>query len=238
MQVDVIAEVSPGRIHGIEPYLPWIMELVDAVDIPESPLGVPHPNSIAVAAFVKARYGMRVYAHMRVKDLNEVALLSHAYAVKTLGIDGLVLIHGEGRGNRCNSLTTEEAVTVIRSTKGLENLRIGAILSLKYSPEEIMKRVTREFDFFLIIRFPAKVNEELHSLLKGIKGLGKKVYTYIIVRTDVNKEIVEGLNQPFVMKANLKTFINEIEDVVDGVILSVPKDGEGLRKILKELKKR
>ncbi len=236
--VDIIAEVSPGRIHGIEPYLPWVAELADAVDIPESPLGVPHPNSLAVATFFKTRYNIRVYAHLRVKDLNEVALLSQAYAVKTLGIDGLVLIRGEGGGRECSNLTTEDAAAIIRSTKGLKNLRIGAILSLKYRPEEIMKRAAREFDFFLVIRFPEKVSEDLRSLLTRIKRLGKAVYTYVIVRTEVNKEIVDGLNQPFVMKNNLQGLITEIEDVVDGVILSVPKDREGLRNILEELKKR
>jgi len=239
LPLKLIAEVSPGRIHGIDPYLPWVTELADAIDIPESPLGEPHPSAVGVAAFLKGRYDAEVYPHVRVRDLSVVALASKAYLVRILRINGLVLLRGEGAKDSCLSLTTEEAARKLRSFKGLKDLRLGAILSLKFSSEKILERgLNQHFNFFLLLRFSPSLSEGLINALSRIRSENKQVYAYVLIASELNKGLVAGLNQPYIKEGDAYEFINGVEGLVDGVVLSVPKDWDGLRRVLTRLRRR
>ncbi len=236
--MEIISELSPGRIHGLKPYLPWVVELSDGVDIPESPLGIPHPNAVAVATYLKGVYGVRVFPHVRLRDLGEVGLISMAYAARILGIDALVLLQGEGGGRSCSERTTEEAVEYVRSFKGLEELRVGGILTLKYPAEKIVKRGLSSLDFFLVMRYSGALSTELKEVLERIRAAGKKLYVYVLVETERNREVVESIGQPFVKDVDVPAFVEDAEEFFDGAIISVPKDREGMRMLLEVVRKK
>lgn len=234
----LIAELSPGRIHGLSPYMPWIVELADAVDIPESPLGIPHPNAVAVAAYIKALHDIEVYPHIRLKDLNDVSLISLAYAVRILGIDGLVMLRGEGGGKNCSGITTEDALEKVTGVKGLTQLKIGAVLSLRYDLRSIRERLYKPFKFFLVLRYSSMLSGEKSELLsKAIKS-GKELYPYLIISTDVNRSLVRSIGQPYVEESSVGKVVEEIESRFSGVVISVPQDRGGMKRILEFLRKR
>jgi len=182
---------------------------------------------------------MEVYPHVRIKDLNIIALASKAYLARILGIDGLVLLRGEGPGKPCINLRTEEAAEKIRSLKGLNQLRLGAILSLKYSPEKVLERgINPNFSFYLLIRFSSTIQKELINVLTKIRSLGRKLYAYVLVASQSNRELVFSLGQPYVREEEVQKFVSNVEGLVDGLVLSVPKDKEGLRRVLIKLRHR
>ncbi len=236
MALKIIAEVTPGRVHGLQGYFPDVAELADAVDIPESPLGIPHPNSVATATYLKARYGCDVIAHVRLIDLNKVSLLSLAYAAKTFGAYGLVLLSGEGRRPEWVG-SSEEAALIIKGTKGLQGLRLGAILSLRFPPDKVMERVEGPFNFFLATRVDPRNPEEQGEPLRRARALGKEVYPYVIVATKGNRDVISYVKQPFVTEGELRDVVEGFEGIADGVIVSVPHDREGLKRCLRTLRR-
>ena len=236
MVLKIIAEVTPGRVHGLQGYLPEVAELADAVDIPESPLGIPHPNSVATAAYLKARYGCEVIPHVRLVDLNKVSLLSLAYAAKAFGAYGLVILRGEGRAPTWVG-SSEEAALIIKGTKGLRDLRLGAILSLRYPPDKIVKRAEGPFSFFLATRLDPRNPEEQEESLRHVRSLGKEVYPYVIVATKDNRDVISYVKQPFITEGELRDVVEGLEGLVDGVVVSVPHDREGLKRCLRILRR-
>lgn len=234
MTLKIIAEVTPGRVHGLRGYFPEVVELADAVDIPESPLGVPHPNSVATAAYLKAKYGCEVIPHVRLADLNKVSLLSLAYAAKAFGAYGLVILRGEGRAPDWIG-SSEEAALIIKGTKGLKDLRLGAILSLRHPPDKIVKRVEGPFNFFLATRLDLRNPEGQEESLRHARSLGKEVYPYVIVATKDNREVISYVKQPFITEGELRDAVERLEGLVDGVVVSVPHDREGLKRCLRKL---
>ncbi len=221
------------------PYLPWVAELADAADIPESPLGEPHPSAVGVAAYLKGKHDMEVYPHVRIRDLNIIALVSKAYLTRILGLDGLVLLRGEGQGRPCLNLGTEEAAEKIKSLKGLGDLRLGAILSLKFSPEKIVERGSNpNLNFYLIIRFSLPLPNELVNALQRVRSEGKELYAYVLIASELNRDLVSKLGQPYIHEEEVNEFVNDVEGIVDGVILSVPKDREGLKRVLLNLRRK
>ncbi len=221
-------------MHGLQGYVPDVIELADAIDIPESPLGIPHPNSVATAAYLKARYGCEVIPHVRLTDLNKVSLLSLAYAAKAFDVYGLVILRGEGHVPDWVS-SSEEAALIIKGTKGLRDLRLGAILSLRHPPDKIVKRVEGPFSFFLATRLDLRNPEEQEKSLRHARSLGKEVYPYVIVATKDNRDVISYVKQPFITEGELRDVIERLEGLVDGVVVSVPHDREGLKRCLRKL---
>ncbi len=232
----IVAEVIPGRVHGLSGYLPDIAGLADAIDIPESPLGIPHPNSVATAAFIKAAYGCEVIPHVRLADLSEVSLLSLAYAARAYGAYGLVILRGEGGGGSFAS--SEDAAKAVHSAKGLEGLKLGAILSLRFNDGDILTRAAGSFEFFLVTRLNPRNPLGRAEVLEAVRGLGKEVFPYIIVATPENADVVTRVGQPCVNEERLPELVEVLEGVVDGVIVSVPHDRAGLLRCLKALRRR
>jgi len=234
MGLKIIAEVIPGRVHGLQGYFPEVAELADAIDIPETPLGIPHPNSVATAAYLKAKYGCEVIPHVRLVDLNKASLLSLTYAAKTFGSYGLVILTGEGRAPSWVR-SSEEAALIIKGTKGLKDLRLGAILSLRHPPDKILERVKGPFSFFLVTRLDPRNPEEQGKTLRRARLLGKEVYPYVIVATKDNKDVISYVKQPFITEDELRGVVEGLEGLVDGVVVSVPHDREGLKRCLRTL---
>lgn len=206
--------------------------LVDCFDVPESPLGYPGVNSVASCVYLKTRYGVCCIAHVRLYDVNSVALHSLAKAVEVFRVDGIVLTMGDKPkvGFSVDELDTVSAIDSLR--KSGYRIRIGAILSLRYGLEDIINRLRIGADFFLVLRLGMETLDKYRKIYQCARDLGKELYPYIIVATDSNRKLLTRIDQPYVEVDEISDFISEIKDYADGVILSVPKEKKRLREIL------
>ncbi|WFO76006.1 5,10-methylenetetrahydrofolate reductase [Desulfurococcaceae archaeon MEX13E-LK6-19] len=229
----ILVELAPRKEIGeLETILTSVKEYVDCFDIPESPLGIPAPNSIATGIYVKNVTGKCVISHIRLYDVNRTALLSLAYAAQLYGIDGIVLTHGDipRSGVIVRDITTIDAIKLLE--KEVPKLKIGAIISLRYPFEDIVKRIDSGADFYLVLRLSKESIEKYMKVLDAAEKQGVELYPYIIVSTEKNKKILEKIKQPSIPLNELQGFLSEYRDLLHGVVFSSPLDLDGLIKSL------
>ena len=236
--MEVLTELVPKKrlIETLEK----LDTLVDGFDIPESPMGIPKPNAIAIGILIKNRFSEKsVYPHIRLADVNLVALSSLAMAAELGNLDGIIMTRGDKPrySDIISYITTEEALEFLRNEMKV-SIKLGAIISLRYSLDKIRERISKPFDLFTILRLSRNSIDKLMNISKYAKSLGKKIFAYIIIGTSRNIEFIEyTLKQPYVLLPNTVEFVKEIQDFVDGIIVSCPLDSETQIEILKVLQK-
>ncbi len=208
-----------------------VASYVDGFDIPEAPMGMPRPNSIIVGTLLRQAlgYDYKVIAHARLGDVNPVALASLIMGAELAELDGVLITVGDrpAYGTFVNQMYTDQAVEFLRNDIGIR-IALGAILSLRYDLNAISSRVRKPFDFFHAMRVSRNSIDVLSRVSEMVSSLGKKLYAYLIVATPRNREFVESeLRQPFIEINELRSFVEDIRDLVSGVIVSCPLDREG-----------
>ncbi|MET1160078.1 MAG: 5,10-methylenetetrahydrofolate reductase [Thermoprotei archaeon] len=202
--------------------------------IPEGPGGYPGIFSVATAMYIKLRYGYRVLPHIRLYDINRLALLSIANAVKEYRLDGLVLLRGDKpwKGSIVNDISSEEALQLLRK-KGY-GFPIGMILSLNYSLDDIVKRLELRADFYHVINYGTGREELLSRVYREAKKWGVKLYTFILLGLRENEELFKKLGQPYIKPEELRDQLVLLSSISDGVVLSSPLNPlEGIDLLIK-----
>jgi len=197
--------------------------LVDCFDVPESPLGYPGVNSVASCVYLKTRYGVCCIAHVRLYDVNALALHSLAHACEVFGIDGLVLTMGDRPrvGTVVHDLCTEKAIELLRKTG--YRVKLGALISLRYSLEDILSRLSGTMaDFFFVLRLGWETMDDYVGVYRESRRLGKELYPYVLVATESNRKILSRINQPYILASELPDYLRELHGIVDGIVLSIP----------------
>ncbi|HIP56720.1 MAG TPA: hypothetical protein EYH02_01410 [Ignisphaera aggregans] len=226
--MEILIELVPSR-KFLE-YAKAVANYVDGFDIPESPMGVPRPSSTVVGAVLKRVLGhdYTVVSHVRLSDINPVALASTVMGAEVAELDGVLLTVGDKPvyGSSVNQLSSEQAAEFLRSI-GVR-IALGAILSMRYELNAIRSRVEKPFDFFYALRVSIDSIEKLSRVSEIVTGLGKKLYAYAIIATQRNREFIEKeLRQPYIELPKLSEFVEHVQDLVNGVIISCPLDREG-----------
>jgi len=194
-------------------------------------MGIPKPSSVVIGTALRQSlgYGYKVIAHVRLGDVNPVALASLVMGAEVVELDGILITVGDkpAYGTFVNQMYTDHAIEFLRNTIGVR-IALGAILSLRYDLNAISSRVRKPFDFFHAMRVSRNNIDVLSRVSEIVSSLGKKLYAYIIVATPRNREFVETeLKQPFIGINELRSFVEDVKDLVNGVIISCPLDGEG-----------
>ncbi|RLG77289.1 MAG: hypothetical protein DRO12_02655 [Thermoprotei archaeon] len=235
--MEVLVELVPKKLSKFVEILREVSNYADGVDIPDSPLGKPSPSSPVVSGAIKALYpNLKVIAHIRLADINELALLAQIKALTMLGVDGVVVTRGDqpAVGSSTSNISSEQALRIVR-----ENLRssvkLGAVLSLRYPREDILSRLRAGFDFFLVTRLSHESFEKFLDICETARHYGTKLYPYVIIATDKNVDIMKILSQPYVKADEVPRFVDRLRGVVDGVVLSCPRDYETLLNLLKSI---
>lgn len=231
--MEVLLELIPVKLRRAVEVLEKASPKVAGLDIPESPVGVPAPNSVAMGAAVKALLPeTKVFSHIRLVDVNEVALLSLIKAAKAVGIDGVVLTRGDppALGRAVGRLSTEEALDLVRS-RVRHPVKLGAVLSMRYDEARIVERMRRGFNFFLVLRLSEDSMEKYLRVAEAAEVYGVKLYPYVIVESERNRALLESLGQPSVRRRDVDRFIDELRGVAAGVIVSCPDDHECLEEL-------
>ena len=233
--MEVIAELEPTRSYEkLQAMMRAVEGLVDWVDFPEAPLGVPRAHSVVVATVVQRDFGLRAIAHVRVLDLDELALNSILGATRLAGIGRVVLLRGDpGSGGTCRSLGPEEALRILRMQN--PQAEAGLLLSLRKGRELVRERLSAGADFYLVLN--ARGPGDLRWLSREASARGAKIIPYVIVETPANKRLLEESlpGKPRVPIGELRGYASQLEGVVDGILVSVPGDLRGLREALERL---
>jgi hypothetical protein len=236
--LEIIAEVEPTRSREkLKRWVPPLRGLVDWIDIPESPLGVPRAHSIAVASYIQSVYGIPSIAHLRVSDVNVVGLKSLVGAAVLLGVKRVVLLRGDkpSEGSVCSNLAPEDAIQHARN-HSLGLVEVGLLVSARRDLPEIEERLSRRPDFILVLN---ATPERLKVVSEAAARVGARVYPYIIIETPRNQWLVKSMPKHVVRyeASKVSKIVESIKDIVDGVVLSVPGDYEGLRLVAEKLRR-
>jgi len=207
--------------------------IVDCYDLPESPLGFPAPSSLALAAYLKAKHGVCAVPHIRLHDINALALLSQIKALDFLGINRVLLTMGDkpSIGKPVGELDTLTAVELVKK-RGYRG-RVAIVISLRYSTVEIARRLESSADDYYVLRAEPGNLDKLREVYGVAKRLAKRIYVYVLVASPRNAHIFENLNQPYTKLSELPSFLSTIRDYCDGVIVSSPLDSEAQIEALK-----
>lgn len=225
----VIAETVFRSRDSIERLVPRLKGLVEAIDLPESPLGLPMPSSIPLSVFLGLGYGVSVIPHVRLLDHNELGLISLIQGLWLAGVDKVLLTMGDKPGIGrvlCSWGRSEEAVEWIKRYE--PGMNVGLIISLNYPFDRIVERLGSQADFFYVMYLSGGTMRKYEKVVGVAWRLGKKIMPYLIIRTRRNGEVIEHLGQPYVDIEDLEVWVAMLKDKADAVILSVPGDHQGL----------
>jgi len=232
----IVCELAPStKLDLLNNLVKELMEYTDVFDIPDSPLGKPYPNSLTVATYLKLTTNKEVFSHIRLKDVNLNALISLVKSAILFKIDAVVLLQGDNPaiGPPVSFTSTEQAIEVLKGElKGEELPKIGALLSLRYPKERILQRLRLNVDLLLILRLSNP--SDIEDISKEAKRSRIELYPYVLVKTAKSKRILSSLGGQYSVELNnLKSFIENLRDLVNGVVISCPGDRKGLVEAVK-----
>jgi hypothetical protein len=164
-----------------------------------------------------------------------------ALAAEAVGLDGLVLSMGDipKHGEPIKMLkSSEEARDFLRATVGIKDLKLGCLLTARRSAEDSIARVRGAWDFIFFMRLEDKSFPVLERVAEECKRLSKPIYSYFLVGTPANAEIVKMIGWPVTTTMDrVEEYAAKLEGLVDGIIPTCAGDYEGDKELLEKLQK-
>ena len=217
-------------------------DLVDGWNITDSAAGMPAPSGTAVGCVLKTKYPDKMVIPIFIlhyKGPVEVGGL--ALAADAVGVDGLVLTMGDvpKYGEPIKMLkSSEEAREFLRKTIRVKRLKLGCLLSARRSVEDCVARVRGDWDFIFFMRLEEKSFNILEAIAKECKNLNKPIYSYFLVGTPKNAEIVKMIGWPVTTTMDrVEETVARLEGIVDGIIATCAGDYEGDKELLEKLQR-
>ncbi len=219
-----------------------VKDLVDGWNVTDNAAGIPAASGTAVSCVLKTKYLDKIVIPIFIlhyKGPVEVGGL--ALAADTVGLDGIVLTMGDipKYGEPIKALkTSEEAQEFLHKTVRVKNLKLGCLLTARRSVEDTITRVRDVWDFFFFMRLEDKSLSILEQVAKECKRLNKPIYSYFLVGTPRNAEIVKMIGWPITTTMeHVEEFATKLEGIVDGIIVTCAGDYEGDKELLGRLQK-
>ena len=236
----ILGELEPSKNgEKLAKRVEKLIPVVDAIDIPEAPMGKPIAHAAILASYIKARYGIDTVPHIRVIDVNTVGLLSILGGLKATGIGEAVLLRGDAPivGSEVRDLSVETAAEIAVEKLG-RNPQLGAMISLRYPLEAITDRLNAPLSFYLILR-PGYSLEKLRQVSRLARSLGKQLYAYVIVASNKNYNKLKNMliGQPVYSVGEATRFVEKIRDLVDGILVSSPGDVDAISEAARQIKR-
>jgi len=239
----IIAELEPSRNREkLLAYLKRLAANVDAIDIPEVPMGKPIASAAVLAAHFKAIHGsIEFIPHLRVIDANRVGLLSTLGGLYVAQVREAVLLRGDDpvEGVKVEDVGVEEAAALAKQRLKQRTPKLGAMLSMRYPLSLIERRLHAPLDFYLILRSLYSY-EKLVEVSKLARKLGKKIYAYVILASERNFTLLREMlgDQPIYRVEEVEDVVEKLMHLVDGVILSSPGDRDAIVEAAQRLYRR
>ena len=219
-----------------------IKDLVDGWNVTDSAAGFPAPSGTAISCVLKTKYPDKIIVPIFIlhyKGPVEVGGL--ALAADVIGLDGLVLTMGDvpKYGEPIKMLkSSEEARDFLRTTVRVKNLKLGCLLTARRSVEETIARAREAWDIIYFMRLEDKSFPILEQVAKECKRLNKPIYSYFLVGTPKNVEIVKMIGWPVTTTMDhVEEYAAKLEGLVDGIIATCAGDPEGDKELLGKLQK-
>jgi len=219
-------------------------DLVDGWNVTDSAAGMPAPSGTAVSCILKTRYPEKIVIPIFIlhyKGPVEVGGLS--LAADAVPLDGIVLTMGDAPkyGEPIKMLkNSEEALEFLRKTVRIRNLKLGCLLSARraIAMEETLARVRGDWDFVFFMRLGDESFDQLKAIAEECKRLKKPVYSYFLVGTPKNEEMVKMIGWPVTAPMDrVEEFAAKLEGIADGIIATCAGDFEGDKELLGRLQK-
>ena len=217
-------------------------DLVDGWNVTDSAAGRPAPSGTAVSCVLKTKYPDKIVIPVFIlhyKGPVEVGGL--ALAADAVGLDGLVLTMGDvpKYGEPIKMLkSSEEAREFLRKTVRVKNLKLGCLLTARRSIEDSIARVRDPWDFVFFMRLEEKSLPALEEIAKECKRLGKPIYSYFLVETPKNVDIIKMIGWPVTTTMDhAEEFAAKLEGLLDGIIVTCAGDYKGDIELLEKLQK-
>jgi len=219
-----------------------VKDWVDGWNVTDSAAGIPAPSGTAVSCVLKTKYPDKIVIPIFIlhyKGPVEVGGL--ALAADAVGVDGLVLTMGDvpKYGEPIKMLrSSEEARNFLRTNVRLKNLKLGCLLTARRPVEDSIARVRDDWDFAFFMRLEDKSFPILEQIAKECKRLNKPIYSYFLVKTPKNEEIIKMIGWPVTTTMDqVEDYVAKLEGIVDGIIATCAGDHEGDKELLKKLQK-
>lgn len=217
-------------------------DLVDGWNVTDSAAGFPAPSGTTIGCILKTKYPNKIVIPIFIlhyKGPVEVGGL--ALAADAVGLDGIVLTMGDipKYGEPIKMLkSSEEARDFLRATVRIKNLKLGCLLSARRSVEEVIARAREAWDFIFFMRLEEASLPALKQLANECRRLNKPIYSYFLVETPKNAEMVKRIGWPTTTTMDrVEEFAARLDGVVDGIIATCAGDYEGDIELLKRLQK-
>lgn len=217
-------------------------DLVDGWNVTDSAAGVPAPSGTVVSCILKTKYPDKMVIPIFIlhyKGPVEVGGL--ALAADSIGLDGIALSMGDipKYGEPIKMLkSSEEARDFLRTTAHTKDIKLGCLLTARRSAEESIARVRDAWDFVFFMRLEDKSFLVLDQIAKECKRLDKPIYSYFLVGTPKNAEIVKMIGWPITTTMDrVEEYAAKLDGLVDGIIATCAGDYEGDKELLKKLQK-
>lgn len=217
-----------------------LKEIVDWIDVPDSPMGVASQFSPVVSCYIKSVEDMGVIAHVRTIDLSRVALTALAKSLALCGVERVVYVRGDTVSNSTvvRDLEPEDAVDLVKQL-GM-GLSPGLTLSLRKELAEILKRVSLKADFYLVLNLGRDTEGKLAEIATISRRLGLKLYPYLVIASEESREkLVRILGRDKVLSASRALELAvEYSYLIDGFLVSSPLDFKSGVEFLNKLRSR
>jgi len=238
--LELLYELAPvKKREELRARLNVLKEIVDWIDVPDSPMGSTSQFSPLVSCLVKSVEEVRVIAHIRTIDLSRVALTSATKSLELCGVERVVYVRGDVVQNSSvvRDLEPENAVSLVKQLS--LNISPGLTISLRKDLTEILKRMGSSADFYLILNLSEKTFEKLERVSRVARSANVKIYPYLIVATENSYGALANLlgrERVLLAEKALEVALNN-SHLVDGFLVSSPLDFRGGVNFLNSLRR-
>lgn len=239
--MEIAFELGPtGDKAKLEERLKTLSDIVDWVDIPDSPMGTSRFFSPIVSCIAKQSFSdVKVIAHVRVIDLSRVALEAVIKGLSLCGVERVVFVRGdivEG-STIVRDLEPEQALNTARAMGGPSP---GLLLSMRKSLGEIKSRLDLKADFYLVLNLNSNTVKAYESVVEEAGKVNAKLYPYIVLLTENNRSIMGGLISRDKMHTPEEAvkLLESNSSLIDRVLVSSPMDFKGGLKFVEKLRRK
>jgi hypothetical protein len=219
--------------------------LVDGWNVTDSAAGFPAPAGAAVSCVLKVKYPEKYVCPIFILNYKgPVEVGGLALACDVCGVDGLAVTMGDtpSVGEAVKFFKgSEDARNWMKDEKNikLKNIKLGCLVTARRSIEETVERVRDPaWDFVYFMRLNDSTLPTLKAVAAECKKLNKPIYSYVLVGTDKNAEIVKRIGWPVTATMeNVEEIVAKLVGLVDGIIATCAGDPEGDKIMLQKLQK-
>ncbi len=239
--MEVLFELEPVSSRAkLVDRLRAVVELVDWIDVPDSPMGTSRFPSPIVSCIAKSLFeSSRVIAHLRVIDVSRLAMEATLRGLEFCGVERVAFVRGDiVKGSTVvRDVEPEEAVRIARSMVKVEP---GLTLSLRKSLEEIEERLRVGAGFYLILNLNKGSLGKMEAVSEVARRLNVKLYPYVVLLTDANRDRILGVMERWKLHevGEALELVEASNDIADGILVSSPMDFKGGLEFVRKLRRR